>query len=70
MKVVMVKALQCYSASPSMLFGLSPKVTMICGNCSHAFSKRFKMIELYYDNPKTRCPDCNTLNVVPISSEP
>jgi hypothetical protein len=66
MKPIKVKYFEMWNMSISMLFGKTPKVHMVCGKCSHYFSKRFNFSDFRDGNPKTLCPNCYTVNYVPI----
>ncbi|MEM4994916.1 hypothetical protein WKH56_20340 [Priestia sp. SB1] len=66
MEAIRVKAYSMWNTSISTLFGKSPKVKMMCGNCEYVFSKRFEPIHFYKGYPKTLCPSCSRLNYVPI----
>lgn len=70
MKPVRVKDFETWNTSLSFLFGRTPKVTMICGKCSNAFSKRFQSIDFSGNKyPHAMCPSCHTVNYVPITIE-
>lgn len=66
MDTVTVKYYEMWNTSITMLWGKSPKVRMICGNCDYSFSKRFEPIDFRTGYPKALCPCCHTLNTVPI----
>lgn len=66
--IVRCKNFQCWNMSPSMLFGKSPKVKIICGKCGKYFSERFTMPNGNLKYPKTICPYCNTINEIPIKT--
>jgi hypothetical protein len=69
MKTIRVKDFEMWNMSISLLWGKSPKVSLICGKCSYTFSKRFELIALKHRNPKVLCPCCNTRNYIPIVQE-
>lgn len=48
--------------SITMYFGVSPKLTLECGNCEFTWQTRPPLI----DYPKVICPACNKVNKVPI----
>ncbi|MGD1416476.1 hypothetical protein [Bacillus stercoris] len=69
MKPIMVKQLQCWGTSISMLFGKTPKVNMACGKCSYYFARRFGRYDFEYGYrgmPIAVCPTCGQVNYVPI----
>lgn len=67
--MVRVKDFTCWSTSISFLFGKTPKVTMICGKCSHQFSKRFAPSDFRNGYPKAMCSNCLEINEVPLRVE-
>lgn len=66
-KEVSVADFSCWSTSISFLFGKTPKVNMICGECYYSFSQRFSPIDFRNGNPRALCPSCNTINRVPLT---
>lgn len=67
MKPICVADFQMWNTSISMLWGKSPKVNMLCGNCHYSFSKRFEPIDFKNGYPKALCPNCSKVNYVPIT---
>lgn len=67
MDAVRVKNFECWNMSISTLFGKSPKVNMLCGKCLYHFSRRFEPMDFRNGHPKAVCPNCSTLNYVPIT---
>lgn len=67
MKEVRVKHFEMWNMSASMIFGKSPKCTMMCGSCSIIFKKRFSPMDFKNKYPKALCPSCNTVNEIPIT---
>lgn len=66
MKEVTCKDLSCWNMSISMLFGKTPKVGILCGNCGKYFSHRFDTNECIRKTPRVFCPYCDTINKIPI----
>jgi hypothetical protein len=66
MKEVQVKCFEMWKTSISILWGKSPKVNMICGECFYPFARRFDFADFRNGYPRTVCPDCHTVNYVPI----
>lgn len=69
MEPVKVKGFETWNMSVSFLFGVTPKVTMICGECSYVFSKRFRQIDFQYlrKYPQAICPACSVTDYVPLT---
>lgn len=67
MKPIQVKDFDGWNMSISTLWGKSPKITMVCGKCSYTFSRRFESIDFRIGYPKAMCPNCRTINYVPIT---
>ena len=51
-----------YNMSIAQLWGSGPLWTIICGQCEMTFQKRIPMI----DNPGVACPNCGTVNKLPL----
>jgi hypothetical protein len=66
-KPIMVKNFECWNMSISMLWGKTPKVSMLCGKCYYSFSRRFEPIDFRNGYPKALCPSCSAVNYVPIT---
>lgn len=67
---VRVKHFSMWETSISMIWGKTPKVFMVCGSCSYSFSQRFSPIDFKSGHPKVLCPNCQTVNYVPIYVKP
>lgn len=68
MKEIHPKAFSTWNTSISFIFGKTPKVTIICGECYFQFSRRFQTQDFNgRKNPRALCPKCNSINVIPIS---
>jgi hypothetical protein len=66
-KEVRVRNYSTWETSISLLFGKTPKVTMICGECDYQFSRRFEPIDFRGGKfPRVMCQRCQTINVVSI----
>lgn len=63
MKIVNAKSCKGFNISVSMIVGLSPKYTVICGNCNKSFRSRFNL----YLFPKVKCSHCGAINRLPLS---
>ncbi len=66
MKEIMCYDMEVWSMSLSMLFGKSPKVKIICGNCKSYFSRKFDLHEMTGSAVRTTCPSCRVINKIPI----
>jgi hypothetical protein len=44
------------------LFGIGPKWVIKCGECKMSFKHRIPIV----DNPTVQCPNCKTLNELPL----
>lgn len=66
MSAIRVKNFECYSWSPSMVFGKTPKVTMWCGKCGNQWAERFSPRHFQNGFPKSMCTKCDTVNYVPL----
>lgn len=60
--VVDAKDWSGFNMSLSQLFGKGPKFTIRCGNCDVDFDKRIPMT----DYPRVSCPNCGTVNRLPL----
>jgi hypothetical protein len=69
MSEVEVKYFEAWNTSISMLFSKTPKIHMICGKCDYPFSKRFDFKDFRNGYPRVMCPNCYTVNYVPIVIE-
>lgn len=67
MKPIQVKSFEMWNMSIAMMWGKTPKVNMVCGDCSYHFSRRFGVEDFLNEYPKTLCPYCETVNYVPIT---
>jgi len=56
------EVLDGWNWSITMLFGISSKLTLRCGNCEFKWKTRPTLI----DHPTVICPACNEVNTVPI----
>lgn len=65
MQTVNAKSVSGFNMSISMLFGKSPLLTIVCGNCQYTFQTRTPTI----DYAKALCPACNCLNKLPLIYE-
>lgn len=52
--------------SIAQLWGKTPKVDIVCGNCNYSFSKRFDVSECEGQNPCVMCSKCGEINSVPV----
>lgn len=69
MSEVTVKAFESWNMSLSTLFGKTPKIKMLCGNCTGYFSRRFDVYEVNRRFPRAVCPHCGVVNKVPMKIE-
>lgn len=60
--IVNAKSVECWQMSLMQLFGKTPKVDIVCGNCSYEFARRFDVSECRGQNPITECPRCSVKN--------
>jgi hypothetical protein len=58
-----------WNMSPlAQLFGKSPKVKILCGNCKGYFTERFDMAEFRNRRkPQATCPHCKAINQMPFT---
>ena len=66
---VRCKCFSMFDMSLSTLFGESPKIKYICGNCEGHNETRIPVESIEYGRPYTRCKFCGTTNVIPIHIE-
>jgi DNA-directed RNA polymerase subunit RPC12/RpoP len=45
-------------------FGMSPRYSLLCGNCKTSFKKRFEINEIEGRTPIAKCPSCGNYNEV------
>ena len=64
-KAIRVKRFQMWNVSVSMLFGASPKVKWICGECGGYNESRF-CTSYHRENPKVGCMHCGRVNYIPV----
>lgn len=62
MKTTTPKYFSGWNWTISQMFGMGPKLTITCGECSLSFTKRITMIT----NPGVECQYCGTTNIIPI----
>lgn len=62
---VKCRKFQCYTMSIAQLFGRTPKVEFICGECRKYNAKRAYTANCY-NGVELACDSCGTLNELPI----
>lgn len=67
MKEVKAKSYNGWNTSISMLFGKSPKINILCGECFSYFSVRFTPSDFSCGSPRAFCTNCGTRNIVSIT---
>lgn len=65
MKTTTPKSFKGWNMSLAQIFGLGPKLTITCGECSLTFKKRITMVS----NPGVQCQYCGAVNILPIEVE-
>lgn len=60
--LVNAKSVEGWQMSLMQLFGKTPKVTIVCGNCSYEFARRFDVSECKGQHPIAECPKCSAKN--------
>ena len=60
------KNFEMYTMSFSQLFGKTPKIKFICGNCEMYDSGRLDVEAVKWGKPFIRCSHCGAENYIPI----
>lgn len=58
------KAFSGFTATLLQVFGIGPKFSITCGNCSMTFKQR---LPTGIDYPGVRCPGCGEINEMPLT---
>jgi hypothetical protein len=58
--------MESWNFSPTIFFGRSPKLHIVCGDCLNYFSTRVDMAEIEMHFPRATCPYCHSVNVLPL----
>lgn len=64
--MVECKNFNMWSMSLSQLFGYSPKINFICGNCDSYNEARIPIAAIKLDKPYVKCKNCEEINYIPI----
>jgi len=64
---VKCKKFQCWTWSPFMLVGISPKIEYYCGECGKYNTGRFDSNSYDREGGHLRCSHCGTENIIPVS---
>ena len=62
---VKCRKFQCWTMSIAQLFGRTPKIEFICGECGKYNSKR-AYTDNCYNGVELTCDSCGTINELPI----
>lgn len=63
------KRFEMYSMSLSSLFGISPKISYICGKCNGYNETRIPLEAVELGRPYSKCEICGAINKIPIRIE-
>ncbi len=66
MRTVVAEVIGGFVTSVTTLFGVTPKLTLLCGEWGLSFKKRWTVAECKGRRPKATCPHCRAINKVDI----
>lgn len=62
MEIVKPNAFSGSNRTMLQIFGIGPKMNVVCGKCDIGFCGRIDMV----DSPALKCPYCDAINKLPL----